>query len=222
MIRFGAGLIVCLLATTIAAHGQGAGQESAADGASEGRTLFRTKTCVACHGRDGSRAIQNYPDLAGQDARYMIQQMTDIASGARMSGPDPRGFPRTQGMKDIMHLVTQEQRASIADYLSKLPAPKPRPLDPAVDSARLAEGKQAYAKGGCIACHGPDGSKPVPSYPYIGGMKREYLVLQITEIKAGVRRNSRVRSMLPFASKLDDAKIAAIADYLSQIKRNPD
>ena len=220
MIRLGTGLIVSLLISTVTVYGQTAAP--AADTASDGRSLFRTKTCVACHGRDGSRAIQNYPELAGQDQKYMVQQMTDIAAGVRVSGPDPRGYPRTQGMKDIMHLVTSEQRALIADYLSKLPPPKPRVLDPPVDDARLAEGKQAYTRGGCITCHGPDGSKPVPSYPYIGGMKRDYLVLQITEIKAGVRRNSRVRSMLPFANKLDDAKIAAIADYLSQVKRTPD
>jgi mono/diheme cytochrome c family protein len=32
-------------------------------GALDGKALFRTKTCVACHGRDGSKAIQNFPGI---------------------------------------------------------------------------------------------------------------------------------------------------------------
>lgn len=187
----------------------------------DGKALFAAKTCVACHGRNGAKAIQAYPDLAGQDGKYLLEQMTDIAEGKRVSGPDPRGYPRTQGMKDIMHLVNAAERAAIAGFLSKEPAPKPRKLDPAPDEARLAAGKDAYLKGGCTTCHGPDGSKPLATYPYIGGLKRDYLVLQMTEIRDGVRQNGKVKTMLPFAKKLDDAKIAAIADYLSQIERGP-
>lgn len=227
MIRLAAGLAATLLLSTVLATAQTApaaptaAPEATAPTAAEhpGRALFRTKTCIACHGRDGGKAIQVFPDLAGQDLKYLIAQMGDITSGARVSGNDARGYPRTQGMKDIMHLVTEEERATIADFLSKQPAPKPRVLDPAPDAARLAAGKEAYAKGGCTTCHGPDGNKPLPSYPWLGAMKRDYLVLQMTEIRDGIRQNGRVKSMVPFAKKLDDAKIAAIADYLSQIER---
>ena len=31
----------------------------------DGKHLYRTRTCVACHGRDGVKAIQAYPQLAG-------------------------------------------------------------------------------------------------------------------------------------------------------------
>lgn len=218
MFRTATGLTAALLLSTFSALAQTA---PAADGAPDGKALFAAKTCIACHGRNGAKAIQMYPDLAGQDAKYLLQQMNDIADGKRLSGPDPRGYPRTQGMKDVMHLTAPAERAAIADFLSKQPAPKPRKLDPAPDAARLAEGKQAFAKGGCVTCHGVDGVKPLATYPAIGGMKREYLVLQMTEIRDGVRQNGRVKSMLPFAKKLDDAKIAAIADYLSQIERAP-
>ena len=188
-------------------------------GAPDGRALFRTKTCVACHGKDGSKAIQNFPDLAGQDAKYMIAQMDDIATGARVSGNDARGYPRTQGMKDVMHLVTKDERASIATWLASLPSPKPRALDPAPTPERLAEGKAAYTRGGCQTCHGVDGLKPLATYPLTGGMKRDYLVLQMKEMRDGVRANGKSKAMLPFAKKLDDAGIELIADYLSQVVR---
>ncbi len=202
------------VAFAVAAAGPAIGQN-----ALDGKALYRGKSCIACHGKDGGKAIQNYPDLAGQDAKYMLSQMNLIAEGARVSGPDARGYPRTQGMKDIMHLASAEERAAIADFLASQPAPKPRTLDPAPDAARLAAGKDAYVKGGCVTCHGADGLKPLAAYPYVAAQKRDYIVLQMTEIRDGVRKGGKVAAMVPFVKKLDDQKIAAIADYLSQIER---
>ncbi len=194
---------------------------SAEEAGLDGKALFATKTCIACHGRNGARAIQVFPNIAAQDAAYLLAQMNDIADGKRVSGNDERGYPRTQGMKDVMHLVSPAERAAIADYLAKAEPAKVKPLDPPIDDARRAEGKLAYTKGGCQTCHGPDGLKPLAGYPVLGGMKRDYLVLQMTEIRDGIRQNGKVKTMLPFAKKLDEAKIAAIADYLSQIERAP-
>lgn len=194
---------------------------SAEEAGLDGKALFATKTCIACHGRNGARAIQVFPNIAAQDATYLLAQMNDIADGKRVSGNDERGYPRTQGMKDVMHLVSPAERAAIADYLAKAEPAKVKPLDPPIDDARRAEGKLAYTKGGCQTCHGPDGLKPLAGYPILGGMKRDYLVLQMTEIRDGIRQNGKVKTMLPFAKKLDEAKIAAIADYLSQIERAP-
>lgn len=208
-----------LLLAGSAAFAQNAA-EPAAGGAPDGKSLYRTKTCIACHGKDGAKAIQVFPELAGQDAKYLLASMNDIAEGKRLSGNDDRGYPRTQGMKDVMHLVNPEERAAIADYLSKVPAPKPRVLDPAPTPEQLAAGKEAYTKGGCLTCHGADGLKPMPGYPVLGGMKREYLALQMKEIREGVRKGARVAAMVPFSKKLDDAKTDAIALYLSQIDRS--
>jgi cytochrome c553 len=145
--------------------------------------------------------------------------MEDIASGARVSGNDARGYPRTQGMKDIMHLVTKEERAAIATWLASLPAPAPKAAEPPLTPERIAEGKAAYTKGGCQTCHGVDGLKPLATYPLTGGMKKDYLVLQMKEMREGVRANGKSKAMLPFAKKLDDAGIDLIADYLSQVVR---
>ncbi|MDE2375761.1 c-type cytochrome [Bradyrhizobium sp.] len=214
-IRFFA--VIAVLVTASPALAQTAASPAALDG----KSLFRIKTCVACHGRDGAKAIQNYPDLAGQDSKYMQAQMAAIADGSRVSGPDARGYPRTQGMKDVMHLTSPEERAAIAEFLASQPAPKPRPLDPAPDAARLTAGKDAYLKGGCATCHGADGLKPLATYPLIAGQKRDYIALQMTEIRDGIRKGGKVATMVPFAKKLDDAKIGLIADYLSQVERAP-
>jgi cytochrome c553 len=218
-----AGIAMSLLLTSSLALAQGTAPppetKQAAPEAADGRSLFRTKTCIACHGRDGARAIQVFPEIAGQDKTYLYAQMKDIASGTRVSGKDERGYPRTQGMKDVMHLVSDEDMQKIAAFLATAPAAKPRkPTDP-IEPAVLNKGKDAYLKGGCTTCHGVSGLKPLASYPIIGGMKKEYLALQMQEIRAGTRASGKIKLMMPFAKKLTDDQIELIATFLSQVER---
>ncbi len=80
----------------------------------DGAGLYKTKTCIACHGPEGRKPIMpNYPKLAGQNKAYLLQQMKDIKSGARNNG-------NTAAMKGVMHLVSDEEMEALADYLSKL------------------------------------------------------------------------------------------------------
>ena len=80
----------------------------------DGASLYKTKTCIACHGPEGRKPLMpNYPKLAGQNKAYLLQQMKDIKSGARNNG-------NTAAMKGVMHLVSDEEMEALADYLSKL------------------------------------------------------------------------------------------------------
>jgi cytochrome c len=80
----------------------------------DGATLYKTKTCIACHGAEAKAPVlPSYPKLAGQNAAYALQQMKDIKSGARSNG-------QTAAMKPVMHLVTEEEMAAIADWLATL------------------------------------------------------------------------------------------------------
>ena len=80
----------------------------------DGAQLYKTKTCLTCHGKDGKTPImKNYPKLAGQNKEYLLQQMKDIKSGARNNG-------MTAAMKGIMHLVSDEEMEALADYISKM------------------------------------------------------------------------------------------------------
>jgi cytochrome c len=80
----------------------------------DGAELYKTKTCVACHGKDANTPIMpNYPRLAGQNAEYAFNQMKDIKSGARSNG-------QTAAMKGVMHLVSDEELKAIADWLGTL------------------------------------------------------------------------------------------------------
>lgn len=82
--------------------------------AADGAALYQSKTCVACHGKDGKTPIMpNYPKIAGQNAAYVLQQMKDIKSGARSNG-------QSAAMKGVMHLVSEEEMQALADYVASL------------------------------------------------------------------------------------------------------
>jgi cytochrome c len=80
----------------------------------DGATLFKERTCIACHGADAKTPILPiYPKLAGQGAAYTFQQMQDIKSGARNNG-------NTAAMKGIMFLVNEEEMKILSEYLASL------------------------------------------------------------------------------------------------------
>ncbi len=69
--------------------------------ANDGPTLYKSKTCIACHGVDGAKPIlPTYPKIAGQNKDYAINQMKDIKSGARNNATrrsrySASGFPHS-------------------------------------------------------------------------------------------------------------------------------
>lgn len=77
-----------------------------------GKALYMTKTCIACHGKEGMKPImKTYPFLAGQEKTYLLTQMKDIGSKARANG-------LADSMQPVMHLVNDKEKAQIAEYLS--------------------------------------------------------------------------------------------------------
>lgn len=207
---------VTALSLALGALLAGFSSSAMADDAADGKQLFLKRTCIACHGKDGAKAILMYPNLAGQSKEYMLAQIKDIASGARVSGPDARGYPRTQAMKDVMTVVTPDEIKTIVEWLATQP---PAPVA-AGDAAKAAAGAQVYNKSGCPSCHGKDGMKPLAGYPIVAGQKKEYVALQIKEIRDGVRTNGKAKMMQPMAKPLKDEQIDALAEFLSQVNRS--
>jgi cytochrome c553 len=79
----------------------------------EQHPLYMNKTCIACHGASGKTAAQDaYPRLVGQNESYLLTQMKDIKSGDRKNG-------HSIAMKNIMHIINDEEMATIAKWLSE-------------------------------------------------------------------------------------------------------
>ena len=83
--------------------------------AMDAATLYRERTCIACHGAEGKATVMDeYPKLAGQSETYLLAQMKDIKSGARGNAHSP-------AMKNVMHLISDKEMATIASWLARLP-----------------------------------------------------------------------------------------------------
>lgn len=195
---------------------------AAADPVADGKKVYMTKTCLACHGKGGAKPVLSYPALAGQNEKYLLNQLHAIAKGERVGTVDATtGHPFVQGMADIMHLVSEDDMKNVAAYLSAQPPGPPKPLDPPAGPETLAAGEQAYNSLGCKSCHGKDALKPsTKTYPQIAGLNRDYLIRAMTEIRDGVRTSGQAKLMFGTIKKADDTEIEQMATWLSQIDRS--
>lgn len=74
--------------------------------------LYAAKGCSACHGPDGRKTLLPvYPKIAGLPAKYAINQMKDIKSGARSNG-------QSAAMKGIVMGVDDKDLKTIAEWLA--------------------------------------------------------------------------------------------------------
>lgn len=70
----------------------------------------------------------------------------------------------------------------------------------------------------CTGCHGPDGNAVVPTYPKLAGQNAGYLLKQLEDFKAGIRKSP---IMSPQAASLKKQDMEDLAAYFSQQKRTP-
>jgi cytochrome c553 len=210
-----------MLTATLSAHAalaQGAG--AAPIDAAAAKKLYLTRSCIACHGKDGKKAIQDYPELAGQRADYMVAQIEDILSGKRVGGPDGSGNPRAKGMRgaliapDGQRRITDDEVRAISAWLASLePVKAAAPATP-LAAEQFAAAAKIFAEK-CEACHGPAGRAPQEGFPAIAGQKHAYVVAQMKDIKSGARANGQSEAMKPFVDELSDADVELLAAYVA-------
>ena len=81
----------------------------------DGEQLYTERTCIACHGAAGRLPImEEYPKVSGQSKDYIVGQMKDIKSGARSNS-------HTAAMKNVMHLISDDEMNIVAEWLAGLP-----------------------------------------------------------------------------------------------------
>lgn len=155
-----------------------------------------TASCIACHGAKGISANDQWPNLAGQQEVYLINEMNAFRDGKRV---DPLMSVNLRGFSDT-------QIEAVANYYSGLPAVQQ-------ETASVNEvGKNIRAR--CISCHGMTGNTVTSSWPNIAGQKNAYLRKQLMDFKTGARKGP---VMEVIASELSDEEITDVAEYFSQI-----
>ena len=167
----------------------------------------KAAVCGACHGMDGNSASGQFPKLAGQNASYIVEQLSDFKSGKR-SNPIMSG--QAKGLSD-------QDMQDIAAYF----ASQTRLVGEA-DAGQVKQGESLYRNGNkdenvpaCLACHSPDGSgNALMKVPSLGGQHASYVVVQLQNYASGSRSTDPNKMMETIASRLTPAEMQAVASYI--------
>jgi cytochrome c553 len=205
------GLAAAAFAAALAASPAAAQPDAASAGdVAKGQTIA-AGVCAACHGADGNSPIPVNPNLAGQHAEYLVKQLQNYKSGER----------NNPIMTAIAAALSDADARDVAAYYA---AQGPRPGF--ARDARLASAGRALYRGGnsasgvaaCSGCHSPNGAGIPVQYPRLKGQHGDYTAAQLKAFRSGERANDPASMMRGVASRMSDAEIAAVAEYISGLK----
>ena len=180
----------------------------------------KAATCSACHGAEGISVNPLWPNIAGQSATYIVEQVTAFRDGA--SDPetakryDPLMSPQSMSLSD-------EDIRDLAVYFESLPAA----AQAVADASTLSRAEKLYRGGdvengtaACLACHGPTGrGNPAASYPALHGQHAVYTAKQLNDYANGTRTSDGVtRVMRDIAARLSQEDIDALASYVQGLR----
>ncbi|GAB2789638.1 c-type cytochrome [Halomonas shantousis] len=167
----------------------------------------KAQVCAACHGANGVSLAPTFPNLAGQHASYIAKQVAEIRDGVRV-------VPQMAG---IVANFSDQDIADVAAYYANQ-EPNLGQADP-----ELAErGMRLYRAGSlakgvpaCMACHTPTGQGiGTAVYPALSGQHPEYTLKQLQDFARSERNNDPNAIMRDIASKLSDADMEALANFV--------
>ncbi len=186
--------------------------QSLVDGSAEAGKA-RALTCTACHGPEGNSSSPMWPNIAGQNAPYILAQLQAFKSGAR----------KNPLMSSQAMLLSDEDMANLAVYFESLP-----PAAQAVADVNLIARGEALYRGGnvkekasaCLACHGPTGrGNPAAKYPALKGQHAAYTAKQLNDYANGTRTtDGKTHIMRDITARLNRDDIAALSSYVQGLK----
>ena len=179
----------------------------------------KSTVCAACHGPTGKNAIPTYPNLAGQHAPYIVNQLKGFQDGTRS---DPMMTPMAAGL-------SEQDMADLAAYFSSFPwkevvkpssdtgttttavaAPVAVEVNTSIVSHNGGDALKGQEKSGmCVACHGSDGNSISPLTAKIAGQGSAYLAKQLADFKSTARVNPIMAGMAAGLSEQDMADLGA-------------
>jgi len=83
--------------------------------AQDGERLYVHKFCTTCHGQKGISVAPNYPNLAKQNERYLVNQMKDIIAKKRSNK-----LTLLMTEHPVVTGLSEEEMAAIAAHLTNI------------------------------------------------------------------------------------------------------
>lgn len=168
-----------------------------------------SQICQGCHGVKGNSVSELIPKLAGQYESYIVKQMENYLTGARVH----------ELMNGAAAPLSEQDIADIAAYYASQPKMK------GDGSAPNKKGEKLYLKGNaaekvmtCLFCHGEGGkglAAEISMYPVVGGQHKAYLLKQLRDFREDDRNNSPSIVMNKTVRGLSDSELEALAEYMS-------
>ncbi|MFT4888444.1 MAG: cytochrome c553 [Pseudohongiellaceae bacterium] len=168
----------------------------------------KSALCSTCHGADGNSELSMNPKLAGQSVNYIVKQLMDYKSGARVNATMAAmvGSLSPQDMQDIAAWYSSQQVTLSG-----------------ADAETLELGQRIYRGGNkelgvaaCTACHSPTGSGNAPAgFPSLSGQHVDYTLTQLKSFRSGERANDNASMMRSVVERLTDKELEALASYVS-------
>ena len=159
----------------------------------------RSMLCGYCHGKDGN-SVKNYiPNLAQQNAEYLLKQFEMFSSGERKS----------YVMQQLSRSLSAAEKINLSLYYSSMQVAASEEI------SGSTIGHDKY-QGFCFACHGEKGlgNKDLPR---LAGQKKEFLVKTLTAFKEGKKSRS-TSPMVKIMGAVKDSDIEPLADYIASMK----
>jgi cytochrome c553 len=214
-------LLVAILAFTVMATpvcAQVGGKISAAFKGDPlaGKVKAEDERCQECHGHDGNANdiedgvgnIGKFPRLAGQLPAYLQKQIRDFRSGARYN----------DSMFIMARSLNDRDAADIFAYFASQKTAGEKGVDAPLGRQLYIQGDATRAIPACGSCHGEAGQGQQLGdsiYPRLAGQHRRYVTKQLTEWRAGERKNSLGGVMNAIARQLSDNDIDQLAIYVA-------
>jgi len=156
--------------------------------------------CVNCHGKDGVSSFDHIPNLAGQNAFYLLHQIDKYGDGRR----------KDEFMSGLVRVLKPNERFNIAVFYASQKVPP----TPARDARLAASGARHYQRA-CMGCHGAKGYG-THEIARLAGQRAGYLISSLKHYReaSGVRSDPRMTGV---AKNLSDQEIVALAQYLGSL-----
>jgi cytochrome c553 len=174
----------------------------------EAAAAAKLHQCAACHQEDGVSRAEIFPNLAGQQADYIVAQLTAFREHTRQ---DRDAKTYMWGMADGLSDATIKILA--ADYAAKSPATAAtRQKDQVVAGKAIFEkGVAAHGVLACASCHGARGEGNT-AIPRVAGQHNDYLVVQLKAFASGSRDNAVMHLI---AKSMTPEEVRDVSAYLS-------
>jgi cytochrome c553 len=172
----------------------------------------RALLCKSCHGEDGNSAKPDVPNLAGQNAGYLLDQISQFADGSR------KDFV----MNQLAANFSSEDKINVAIFYFSMPV-KPQHVN-----LQLASKGETLYKSVCIGCHGREGLGHT-SLARLAGQQVQYVQKVLSDFRnianQGVspsQAQRRSSTMENIVKNLSDEQIKELASYVAQLGTEDD